>query len=116
MVLLRAPEGDSWLRGLAAFLRLPVAYVWPAPGGFHVRLFAGGAELDFSGTGVAAAAHALWQAELVPPGRPLGLLTAVGAIEARRAGHGVEVAQAERVLFSAPRAATVARGELTWPP
>ncbi len=116
VVLLRSGESDAWMRGLAAFLRLPLACVHPGPGGFRVRLFALSGELEFSGTGLAAAAHAIWHAELVPAARPLTMLTASGPLEARRAGSGLEVAQAERVLFTASRTVTVARGELSWPP
>ncbi len=106
------------MRGLAAFLRLPVsAFVWPSAGGFRARLFAPGAELEFSGPGLASAAHAIWHAELLGPAQPVPMLTGGGAVEARRAiAGGIELVRAGTAVFSSPRVRTVARGEISWPP
>lgn len=107
------------MAGLAAFLRLPVtAFAWPEPGGFRARLFAPATELEFSGGGLLAVAHALWRSELVAPSHALGLLTASGAVEAVMAAGEIEVRQGGRALFTAAATGvrTVARGELAWPP
>jgi predicted PhzF superfamily epimerase YddE/YHI9 len=115
-VLLRAAEDVAWRSGLAAFLRLPVtAFAWPAAGGFETRLHAPAAELEFSGPGLAALAHAIWRAEVVPPAQPVLALTAAGRLECWRSGDRVEVRREGRVLFSIARLRTVARGELAWP-
>ena len=105
------------MQGLAAFLGLPVtAFVWPTAGGFRVRLFAPQAELEFSGPGLASAAHAIWHAELLAPAQPVPVLTGRGTLEVRRtAGGGIELVRAGTAVFSSPRVRTVARGEITWP-
>ena len=111
VVLLRRPEPDALMREVAAFLRVPVtAVAWPEAGGFRVRLFGPAAELEFSGTGLAAVAHAVWQAELVPPAPALRLLGPAGDLEARRLGARLEVAQEGRAVFSAGQPRTVVRG------
>lgn len=117
VVLLRSAETDAWMQELAAFLGFPVAaFVRASAGGFTVRLFAPAAELDVSGTGLAAAAHALWHAELVAPTQPVTALTRNGVLVATRQGARVEVAQDGQALFTTGLPRTVARGELTWPP
>ncbi len=105
------------MEGLAAFLELPVLSVlWPEAGGYRLRCFGGGRELDLSGTGAVAAAHAVFEAGLLAPGEPLPLLTGAGRLLAKLgAGGAVEVTREGRVVF-AGRARTVARGQLAWPP
>lgn len=116
-MLLRSEENDAWMQQLAAFMGFPVtAFVRASAGGFGVRLFAPAAELELSGTGLAAAAHALWHAELVPPTRPVTALTRNGVLVATRRGARVEVSQGGQALFTTGLPRTVARGELTWPP
>lgn len=115
VVQLRKLEADAWMRDLAAFLAVPVtAFARPAPGGHRTRLFVPGSEVEFSGEGLAAAAHALWEGELVQPG-PVLLLTALAEVEARRVGPRTELARAGRTVFELARTVTVARGELAWP-
>jgi predicted PhzF superfamily epimerase YddE/YHI9 len=117
VVLLRSAEDGSWMQGLAAFLGLPVtAFVWPAAGGFRVRLFAPGAELEFSGPGLASAAHAIWHAELLAPAQAVPVLTGRAALEARRTtGGGIELVRAGTAVFGSARVRTAARGEISWP-
>lgn len=105
------------MQGLAAFLGLPVtAFVRPDAGGFRVRLFGPGTELEFSGPGLVSAAHSIWHAELLAPSQPLPVLVGAGTLEARRvAGGGVELVRGSAAIFSSPRVWTVARGEISWP-
>lgn len=114
-----AQEGrdTGWMQGLAEFLGLPVtAFAWPGPGGFHVRLFGPQGELDFSGPGLVASAHAVWHAELVAPAQPVLEVTSSGTFEARRvAGGGIELVRGDETVFGSPRVRTVARGEISWP-
>lgn len=104
------------MRDLATFLAIPVtAFTRAAPGGHRARLFARDIEVEFSGEGAAAAAHALWEADLVPATHVIRLLTALGEFDARRRAGAVEIERAGRTVFRLPRCVTVARGELVWP-
>ena len=95
--VLLARERASWLPAAAAALRLPLLVaVWPDGYGFRLEA-AGG---DLGEAAVAAAVHAVFEAELVPPAPSLPVLTDAGWVEARRPA----------------RARTLVRGALAWPP
>jgi predicted PhzF superfamily epimerase YddE/YHI9 len=116
VVLLRAPESEAWLAGVARFLRLPVtAFLSPEAGGFGLRWFGAAGELDFSGGGAVAVAHVVWETEMLAPVEALWLDTASGRFVARRRDGRIEVCAGERLLFTGA-ARTVVRGELAWPP
>ncbi len=116
-MLLRTGEDGGWMQALAAFLALPAtAFAWPAAGGFRVRTFEPGAEVEFSEAGLAAAVHAVWHAGLVAPGQSVAVLTGSGTLEARRLpGGGVELLRSGATICSSPRVRTVAKGEISWP-
>ena len=116
VVHLRSLESDGWMRDLAAFLATPVTvFARAAPGGHRARLFAGDVEVEYSGAGLAAAAHALWEADLIPAPRAVRLLTPLGEVDARRSGVAIELDRAGRTVFAVAACVTVARGELVWP-
>lgn len=74
--LLTAEHDDTWLQHVAAELNLPeTAFVQPIPGGFALRWFSPAAEVELCGHATLAAAHVLWQQQLVGPEKHIAFRT-----------------------------------------
>ncbi|MEX0653652.1 MAG: PhzF family phenazine biosynthesis protein [Phycisphaeraceae bacterium] len=74
--LLTAEPGDDWLQAVAAEMNLSeTAFVRPVPGGFELRWFTPAAEVELCGHATLAAAHVLWEQQLVGPGKPIAFKT-----------------------------------------
>lgn len=80
---LERPVDDDWLQNVAGEMNLSeTAFVWRRPDGFQLRWFTPAAEVELCGHATLAAAHVVWQRQLVPPDQPIRFHTLSGILTA----------------------------------
>lgn len=74
--LLTEEASDHWLAAVAAEMNLSeTAFVRPVAGGFELRWFTPAAEVELCGHATLAAAHVLWEQQLVRATQPIAFQT-----------------------------------------
>ncbi|MFA9478433.1 PhzF family phenazine biosynthesis protein [Phycisphaerales bacterium AB-hyl4] len=67
---------DDWLQAVATEMNLSeTAFVRPIPGGFELRWFTPAAEVELCGHATLAAAHVLWEQQLMGAEKPIAFKT-----------------------------------------
>ena len=90
--LLDRERDTSWLQAVAAEMNLSeTAFLLPQGEGFGLRWFTPTIEVDLCGHATLAAAHVLWEQELLPPWREALFHTRSGLLRAIRNGEAVEL-------------------------
>ncbi|PHS03152.1 MAG: oxidoreductase [Blastopirellula sp.] len=70
--MLQQPADALWMQQVAAEMNLAeTAFVYPVEDRFHLQWFTPVVEVDLCGHATLAAAHILWQQNLVPAGTPI---------------------------------------------
>lgn len=65
--VLRAPAVEEWMQQVAEEMNLSeTAFLYPEDGGYNLRWFTPGAEVDLCGHATLASAHVLWEDGLLP--------------------------------------------------
>jgi predicted PhzF superfamily epimerase YddE/YHI9 len=87
--LLDEPAPEEWMQAVAGEMNLSeTAFVHPAPDGFGLRWFTPTTEVDLCGHATLAAAHALWESDLLDPAADARFDTRSGWLTARRLDDG----------------------------
>ncbi len=90
--LLDAPRDAAWMQAVATEMNLAeTAFVVPRGEAFGLRWFTPSVEVDLCGHATLAAAHVLWDAGRLDPGRPARFETRSGPLSATRAGEFIEL-------------------------
>jgi PhzF family phenazine biosynthesis protein len=93
--VVRLPAGPilpAWARRLAAEIGASeTAFLHPEDDGWRLRWWTPAVEVDLCGHATLAAAHVLWEDELVPPDRPIGFATRAGPLTAVRRDTEIEL-------------------------
>lgn len=87
--LLAEARADDWLQAVAREMNLSeTAFLVRRDGGFDLRWFTPGAEVDLCGHATLASAHALWESGDVAPDDPIRFHTRGGVLTCERGGEG----------------------------
>jgi PhzF family phenazine biosynthesis protein len=90
--ILKEAREDSWMQALAAEMNLSeTAFLVPLDGGFNLRWFSPGIEIDLCGHATLASAHVLWQAGVLPAGAQARFHTRSGLLTCDRRGDWIEM-------------------------
>jgi PhzF family phenazine biosynthesis protein len=90
--ILAEPREDSWMQALAAEMNLSeTAFLVPVEGGFNLRWFSPGMEIDLCGHATLASAHVLWQTGVLPAGAQARFHTRSGLLTCDRRGDWIEM-------------------------
>ncbi|MGC9435977.1 MAG: PhzF family phenazine biosynthesis protein [Methanomicrobiales archaeon] len=88
--ILPGPVDDSWMEQVAAEMNLSeTAFVAPQGRHFNLRWFTPATEVELCGHATLAAAHLLWERDIVPPMDPIRFYTRAGILMAYRDGKTV---------------------------
>ncbi|MEW4455381.1 PhzF family phenazine biosynthesis isomerase [Bremerella sp. JC817] len=86
------PKDDHWMQQVAAEMNLSeTAFVYPEEDSLRLRWFTPAVEVDLCGHATLATAHALWQANRVPAGKPIPFETRSGTLTATPVGQAIEL-------------------------
>ncbi|SHG34693.1 PhzF family phenazine biosynthesis protein [Streptoalloteichus hindustanus] len=83
VLLMEGPADESWMRRVGTEFNQPVtAFVWPESDddGYGLRWFSPTTELPLCGHGTLAAAHVLWENEVVPADQRITFHTKAGPL------------------------------------
>ncbi|MBC8355231.1 MAG: PhzF family phenazine biosynthesis protein [Planctomycetes bacterium] len=84
-------DGD-WMQSVAAEMNLSeTAFVRPLANGFELRWFTPAIEVELCGHATLAAAHALWNEEVVNASEPIRFHSKSGVLTCRNAGEFIEL-------------------------
>jgi len=90
--LLPAWRDDRWLQNVAREMNLSeTAFLVRTDDGFELRWFTPAVEVDLCGHATLAAAHVLWEQELVPARREIRLATRSGILTTVQRDDGIEM-------------------------
>lgn len=90
--LLEQPGDAVWMQRVAGEMNLSeTAFVEPRAEGFGLRWFTPTVEVELCGHATLAAAHVLWERELVPQAQTIRFFTLSGVLTARRSGVWIEL-------------------------
>jgi PhzF family phenazine biosynthesis protein len=90
--LLQQEADADWMQAVAAEMNLSeTAFVWPTGLNFGLRWFTPALEVDLCGHATLAAAHALWETELVGSGKQIVFETKSGKLPATSTSQWIEL-------------------------
>jgi PhzF family phenazine biosynthesis protein len=90
--LLERPRPDGWLQDVAREMNLPeTAFLLPEEDGFRLRWLSPTMEMDLCGHATLAAAHVLWERELLDAAREARFFTRSGLLTAVRKEPWIEL-------------------------
>jgi PhzF family phenazine biosynthesis protein len=90
--ILDREKDDGWLSAVAREMNLAeTAFLRPDGSAWGLRWFTPTVEVDLCGHATLGSAHALWEAGLADPGRPLRFETRSGSLGAARRGEAIEL-------------------------
>lgn len=90
--LLAGPAGEAWMQAVAREMNLSeTAYLHPEAGGYRLRWFTPGGEVDLCGHATVASAHFLWEEGHLEASAEAVFFTRSGRLSARRSGEWIEV-------------------------
>ena len=89
---LEAAPDETWCQNVAAEMNLSeTAFVWPEDDRFRLRWFTPSVEVPLCGHATLAAAHVLWETQLVDAAHPVAFDTLSGVLSARAAAGWIEL-------------------------
>lgn len=81
-------RSDRWMQAVAMEMQLPdTAFFQQSEKGFRLRWFTPSQELSLCGHATMAAAHVIWEIDLVAPDKPVQFETKSGLLQATREGE-----------------------------
>jgi len=90
--LLEAPADAAWMQAVAAEMNLSeTAFVVPQDGAFGLRWFTPTIEVDLCGHATLAAAHALWEEQVIALDDPIAFHTKSGLLTCTHDGERIEL-------------------------
>jgi len=90
--LLDQPMDGAWMQAVAAEMNLSeTAFIRPLAEGFELRWFTPAVEVDLCGHATLAAAHVLWQRDLVPENKVIDFQTRSGTLRASCSSQLIEL-------------------------
>ncbi len=90
--LLAAPADEAWMQAVASEMNLSeTAFLCEGAGGYHLRWFTPGCEVELCGHATVASAHMLWDEGHLDAAAEAVFFTRSGRLTARRAGAWIEV-------------------------
>lgn len=90
--LLDRPRDDAWLQNVAAEMNLAeTAFLTRVEDGFRLRWFTPTVEVDLCGHATLAAAHVLWETDVIEPGAAARFHTRSGILTASRRDEMIEL-------------------------
>jgi PhzF family phenazine biosynthesis protein len=91
--LLAEPRNEPWMQNVAQEMNLSeTAFIRPlTPGEFELRWFTPAVEVELCGHATLAAAHVLWETEILAADEPARFRTKGGLLTATRSGDEIEL-------------------------
>jgi len=92
IILLERPHDATWMQAVAAEMNLSeTAFVRPCADGFELRWFTPTIEVDLCGHATLAAAHVLWEQDVLAPGTTARFQTKRGCLQATAIAGWIEL-------------------------
>jgi len=90
--LLVEPQNETWMQAVAEEMNLSeTAFVCACDDGFELRWFTPTMEVDLCGHATLAAAHVLWEQNILAPGTTARFQTRSGCLLAKQSADGIEL-------------------------
>ena len=90
--LLTEPQDEEWMQAIAEEMNLSeTAFVCACDDGFELRWFTPTIEVDLCGHATLAAAHVLWEQNILTPGTTARFQTRSGCLQVRQSADWIEL-------------------------